>query len=237
MTDADGPPQAAAKPMLARVGSVLLAVAGLVLLAFALWRLGGMTWGERIWLVGFFAASFIRAPYAARNRKNVIKDDRRDLVDRLLLTAMFLTMMFLPLLHLAVPSVFAFADYRLPEGAWIAGALLLLLYLILFWRSHADLGRNWSPTLEVRDEHRLVTEGIYARIRHPMYAAIWLATLAQPLLIQNWIAGALVVAAFAALYVIRVPREEAMLRAEFGEAYDAYCGRANRLWPKRLPAD
>ncbi|MGC4251382.1 MAG: isoprenylcysteine carboxylmethyltransferase family protein [Sphingobium sp.] len=58
--------------------------------------------------------------------------------------------------------------------------------------------------------------GIYARIRHPMYAAIWISTLAQPLLIHNWIAGALVVPAFTAMWFLRTPREEVMMRERFG---------------------
>ena len=113
-----------------------------------------------------------------------------------------------------------------------AGALLQVPCLWLFWRSHADLGRNWSPGLEVREDHSLITRGVYARIRHPMYAAIWISVLAQPLLIQNWIAGFLVAPAFAAMWFIRVPKEEAMMRLQFGKAWEAYCVRAGRLLPR-----
>jgi protein-S-isoprenylcysteine O-methyltransferase Ste14 len=139
--------------------------------------------------------------------------------------------MLLPLLQLAT-GVFAFADYRLPNAATILGAVAQLPFLWLFWRSHADLGRNWSPGLEVRDDHGLVTNGIYRRIRNPMYAAIWISSLAQPLLIHNWIAGFLVVPCFAAMWFIRVPNEEAMMRQRFGEEWDAYCRKAGRLWPR-----
>ena len=145
---------------------------------------------------------------------------------------MFLAMMILPLLHVAVPDLLAFANYRLPVWATALGAFLELSFLWLFWRSHKDLDLNWSPGLEVRDGHNLVTGGIYSRIRHPMYAAIWLGCFAQALLIHNWIAGALVVAVFAAMYFIRVPREEAMMRARFAEAYTQYCAGTGRLWPK-----
>ncbi len=43
-------------------------------------------------------------------------------------------------------------------------------------------------------------------------------------------AGALVVPTFATMWLIRVPREEAMMRTAFGEAYDIYCGRTGRLF-------
>jgi protein-S-isoprenylcysteine O-methyltransferase Ste14 len=65
-----------------------------------------------------------------------------------------------------------------------------------------------------------------------MYAAIWLAVLTQPLLIHNWIAGALVVPAFAVMWFLRVPREEALMRQTFGKAYDDYCVRTGRLLPR-----
>ncbi|EAU68309.1 isoprenylcysteine carboxyl methyltransferase [Stigmatella aurantiaca DW4/3-1] len=66
-----------------------------------------------------------------------------------------------------------------------------------------------------------------------MYASIWTSSLAQPVLIHNWIAGSLVIPAFAAMWFLRVPREEAMMRERFGATWDAYAQRAGRLLPKR----
>ncbi|NOT29051.1 MAG: isoprenylcysteine carboxylmethyltransferase family protein [Planctomycetes bacterium] len=54
-------------------------------------------------------------------------------------------------------------------------------------RSHADLGTNWSITLEVREQHTLVTRGVYARVRHPMYTALLLYALGQWLVVPNWL--------------------------------------------------
>lgn len=80
--------------------------------------------------------------------------------------------------------------------------------------------------------HRLVQTGFCARTRHPMYAAIWLAALAQPLLVQNLIGGLPVLIAFAAMYFIRVPHEEAMMEAQFGDDWQIYVARTGRIWPK-----
>ncbi len=202
---------------------------GLLGLAVLRWRQNGA--GALVWLAALLVMLAIRTPHTLRNRRNVVVDARKDVAETALLAAMFLTMMVLPLLHLAT-GAFGFADYRLPSGAIVAGALLQVPCLWLFWRSHADLGRNWSPGLEVREDHSLITRGVYARIRHPMYAAIWISVLAQPLLIQNWIAGFLVAPAFAAMWFIRVPKEEAMMRLQFGKAWEAYCVRAGRLLPR-----
>ncbi len=197
------------------------------------WQENG--WHGFVWLAAALAMTAIRLPHSLRNRANVVVDARKGADEKLLLAGMFLTMMILPLLQLAT-GAFDFAGYSLPVWASIVGAVLQIPFLLLFWRSHADLGRNWSPGLEVRQDHSLVTNGIYRHIRHPMYAAIWIAALAQPLLIHNWIAGVPVIPAFAAIWLLRVPNEEAMMRARFGAAYDAYAARTGRLLPRRQQA-
>lgn len=220
------------RPMMTSLPAVATLLLGAVLLVLAALRWRDNGWGSLVWLAMFIAMSVIRTPHSLRNRANVVVEARKDRTEIALLAGMFLTMMVLPLLHLAT-GLFSFADYRLPEWATWIGALAQIPFLWLFWRSHADLGRNWSPGLEVREDHALVTNGIYARVRHPMYAAIWISALAQPLLIHNWIAGFPVLPAFAAMWFIRVPNEEALMRARFGTAYDDYCLRAGRLLPKR----
>jgi protein-S-isoprenylcysteine O-methyltransferase Ste14 len=106
--------------------------------------------------------------------------------------------------------------------------------LWLFWRSHADLGQNWSVSLELRQGHQLVTQGVYRRIRHPMYASIWLWALAQGMLLENWLAGWSVVPAFAVMYLLRTPREEQMMCELFGDAYQDYMRQTGRLFPRPL---
>ncbi len=103
--------------------------------------------------------------------------------------------------------------------------------LWLFYRTHKDLGRNWSVTLEVRDQHTLVTKGVYNRVRHPMYSAFWLWALAQALLLPNWIAGPAGLVGFGTLFLLRVQREEAMMIETFGEDYRRYMERTSRILP------
>jgi protein-S-isoprenylcysteine O-methyltransferase Ste14 len=126
----------------------------------------------------------------------------------------------------------AFADYDLPEVVVWGGTIIGVAALWLFWRSHVDLGRNWSISLEMREGHELITGGVYRRIRHPMYAALWLLSFAQGLLLQNWFAGWAALVAFASLYFVRVPREEQMMQTFFGENYQRYARRSGRLFPR-----
>lgn len=212
---------------------------GATLAALAAWPFFGkpLTVAHGAWIAGFIGMLVIRIPHAQRNTKNVVTDNRHDVSEKLLLLGMWLASMALPFVTIATPFL-DFAAYSIPAPAsypdWAtwAGIALLVPYLWMFWRSHADLGRNWSPGLEVRADHGLITNGVYRGIRHPMYAAIWLGSLAQPLLIQNWIGGFAVVPCFLAMYLIRVPREEAMMSARFGADWDEYCQRSGRLFPK-----
>ena len=137
---------------------------------------------------------------------------------------------FLPLAWVATP-VLAFADYALRPVLFIAGILCLALGLWLHYRSHADLGTNWSITLELQDGHQLVTHGIYRRVRHPMYLALLLFSLGQALILPNWIAGPSYLVACAILVAFRVGPEERMMLEEFGTDYEMYLARTNRLFP------
>jgi protein-S-isoprenylcysteine O-methyltransferase Ste14 len=103
--------------------------------------------------------------------------------------------------------------------------------LWLFHRTHKDLGRNWSVTLEVRDRHTLVTNGVYSRVRHPMYLAFWLWAVAQALLLPNWIAGPAGLIGFGTLFFLRVGREEALMIETFGDEYRRYMARTSRILP------
>ena len=84
----------------------------------------------------------------------------------------------------------------------------------------------------MREEHALVTRGVYRRVRHPMYASQWLWGIAQALLLQNWVAGWAGAALFLPLYVLRVPREERMMLERFGEAYRDYMSGTRRIVPR-----
>ena len=75
-----------------------------------------------------------------------------------------------------------------PAIAWL-GVVAMVAALWLFRRSHVDLGRNWSISLEVREQHALVKTGIYRLICHPMYSSFFLLGVAQLLLLPNWFAG------------------------------------------------
>jgi len=184
-----------------------------------------------LFLVGFVAYCAIRGVYQKKAAGSEKIDRRRDRTETLLLLTVFVGNMLLPVIYILTPWL-RFADYRLPGwGPWV-GVVIMILALWLFWRSHADLGRNWSITLEIRREHELIKSGVYRLVRHPMYASIFLFGLAQGLMLSNWLAGWAAVATFAVMYFIRMPREERMMMEHFGEGYREYMEETGRLWPR-----
>jgi protein-S-isoprenylcysteine O-methyltransferase Ste14 len=106
------------------------------------------------------------------------------------------------------------------------------LISILFWTwTQLALGKDWSPQLQLRDNHHLVTTGPYAHIRHPMYTAITGCGVGLALVGASWIFVALVMLVVVGL-ALRIPQEEKMLINEFGDEYQAYRLRTGSLLPR-----
>lgn len=187
------------------------------------------TWNI-VFLIGFIAYVVIRGIYGSRAKNNEKAVSRADGLDRAVMVIVFMGCLLLPVVYLFTPWL-AFADYHLPAFVPWFGAAVMVVALWLFWRSHADLGQNWSVTLELRKGHQLVKHGVYRSIRHPMYASILLFGLGQGLLLQNWLAGWSAFLTFALMYFVRTPREEHMMCEFFGQEYRDYMRRTGRVFP------
>lgn len=88
---------------------------------------------------------------------------------------------------------------------------------------------NFSITPEPIKQAKLVTNGIYAVIRHPMYTAVLLITLPCAIATAQWHAYLVWLALLADL-IIKLRYEERMLLARYGE-YDEYVKRTKRIVP------
>lgn len=165
-----------------------------------------------------------------RARKTPVQYSERSLREIILLGCSLTGLGILPCIYVATGFP-RFADYAfVPVQAYL-GIAVSVAVLWLFYRAHHDLGRNWSVSLELRERHTLVTTGVYACVRHPMYAGFWLMALAQLLLLPNWIAGPAGLVGFGTLFFGRVWREEQMMISAFGEEYRAYMRRTARVIP------
>jgi protein-S-isoprenylcysteine O-methyltransferase Ste14 len=183
-----------------------------------------------VWWAGIISWYVIRYPHERRSRKAPIASRSERLRERVLLAISFTGLFIVPVICVTTGEP-RFAGYPFhPALAWF-GTFVFAFALLLFYRTHRDLGRFWSVTLEIRQTHRLVTTGVYRHVRHPMYAAFFLWAIAQALLLPNWIAGLAGLVGFGTLFGFRVGREEQMMEATFGDAYRAYAARTWRVVP------
>jgi len=173
----------------------------------------------------------IRAPLNRQRKQEKMSERRVTNQEIFILILLFLGGFVTPLIY-ALTNWLDFANYTLPAWAGWLGVLLLATGVLIFWRAHADLGLNWSPSLEIREKHELITRGIYGVIRHPMYASQWLVAMATPLLLQNWIAGFLNLLVFIPFYLMRVKAEEQMMLDSFGAQYQEYMKKTGSVLPR-----
>jgi protein-S-isoprenylcysteine O-methyltransferase Ste14 len=187
-------------------------------------------WAKLVWGLGVIGWFVIRQPHVRRSRRTpkLIRNDRAR--DRTRLAFPFTGMCLIPGIY-ALTGQPEFADHHFQQAlAWL-GAVIFALSLWLFYRTHKELGRNWSVTLEIRERHTLVTSGVYRHVRHPMYSAFWLWALAQALLLPNWIAGLSGLVGFGILFFLRVGHEEELMIETFGDDYRRYMTRTSRVVP------
>ena len=101
----------------------------------------------------------------------------------------------------------------------------------LFFASKRAMGRNWSVVARTRSDHELVTWGPFAHVRHPIYSALFVWLVAMAVAFGHYRGLILGVPLYWIGTVLRIVEEEKLLRAQFGEAYDAYAARVKRFLP------
>lgn len=124
------------------------------------------------------------------------------------------------------PLVSAQRFFRSGPVAWIGvvaclgGVLILVLSLVSF-------GKSFRIGIDLDQPGRLVTTGVFAFSRNPIYVGFFLVLVGQFLVFPNWIL-LVYVAAGTALFHRQVLREEEFMRQRYGQDYDDYCGRVRR---------
>jgi protein-S-isoprenylcysteine O-methyltransferase Ste14 len=146
---------------------------------------------------------------------------------------------------LAVLELATIAGWFLVRGRWrllpdqdeplaLAGALLALTGALLAAWTKRTLGGLFSPHLGVQEQHRLITTGPFAIVRHPMYLGI-IEYIAGSALFFHDLALLGVAALFVLFFSIQLRQEERLFRAHFGDEWEAYRARTPALLPRLLP--
>jgi len=110
---------------------------------------------------------------------------------------------------------------------------VVLGQLLRFWAAGC-IGKYRG---EIVGANKLVTTGVYALARNPLYFANGLIGVGWGI-ISGWSALFIFIIAFVIIYVlIIIPREESFLREKFGVEYVAYCRKTGMFYPKTFPVD
>ncbi len=117
-------------------------------------------------------------------------------------------------------------------AAAIAGAALGVAGTVLTVAAQLRMGDAWRIGVDPHERTQLVTAGIFAYIRNPIFSTMVLAAAGLVLLVPNSIAiAALVVLVVGVLIQIRVV-EEPYLRISHGHDYEVYVQRTGRFVPQ-----
>jgi protein-S-isoprenylcysteine O-methyltransferase Ste14 len=172
---------------------------------------------------------------AARGAKNT---ERREPVGSrllhvlpLMLAGYLLWADHVPIPFLGAP-LFAWAPWQF----WVAALVTASGLGFAVW-ARMHLGRNWSGTVTVKQDHELVQTGPYALVRHPIYTGLLLAIIGTAFARDDWRGVLAVLIAWAALWR-KLRMEERWMVEQFGERYVEYGRHVPALIPSwRGPDD
>jgi protein-S-isoprenylcysteine O-methyltransferase Ste14 len=135
-----------------------------------------------------------------------------EVVRRWLDLAVFLVVAVLTL------TIGAFGVFGTPLATWWLGLVLCVVFTPPWFLARKELGDAFSARPDAR---KLVTSGIYSKIRHPVYVfgtPAWVGALLPMLGWQAFVVGLIIVA----VEIVRARREERLMAATFGPEYAAY---------------
>lgn len=112
---------------------------------------------------------------------------------------------------------------------WVGVVLFVAGGVLRLWPVFV-LGKRFSGLVAIQPGHSLVTEGIYRRLRNPSYLGMLVIAVGWALAFRSGV-GLLLAALTVIPLIARIHSEEALLKAQFGNEYEAYYARSWRLIP------
>jgi protein-S-isoprenylcysteine O-methyltransferase Ste14 len=114
-------------------------------------------------------------------------------------------------------------------GFWLGTALLAAGLGFTVW-ARLRLGRNWSGTVTLKQDHELIQSGPYRFVRHPIYTGLLTGFVGSALALGQW-RGVVAVALVTIAFMRKISIEERWMLEMFGERYARYRQRVRALIP------
>jgi protein-S-isoprenylcysteine O-methyltransferase Ste14 len=127
------------------------------------------------------------------------------------------------------PSWGAMPGASFAAAAWLGIILCASGMLFAIW-SRRTLGDDWSQDVELKQGHRLVLQGPYRLVRHPIYTAHLLIALGSAITFGSWL-GYVAVVSFFVGFRVKLAQEEELLLRSFPDKYPEYRARVKALVP------
>jgi protein-S-isoprenylcysteine O-methyltransferase Ste14 len=122
-------------------------------------------------------------------------------------------------------------DLYILSAQSIIGSALVIIGLTVMIVAQITLWRFYSSTLVIREDHQLITHGVYRFARHPIYlGAIMVVCIGVPVFASS-LYGLLTMSTLIPIILNRIRMEERMLTEEFGDAYRTYKETTRKLIP------
>ena len=112
----------------------------------------------------------------------------------------------------------------------IVGLALIVIALINNVVAQVTLRRSYSSTLVIREDHQLITHGVYRFVRHPIYLGVIMVSIGVPVYVSS-LYGLLTMSPLIPLFLNRIRIEERLLTEAFGDAYRTYRKATSKLIP------
>ena len=119
----------------------------------------------------------------------------------------------------------------LPDYVFYPGIVLMLTGVLVRQWAIAVLGRFFSLTVRVAEDHLVVMKGPYRLVRHPSYTGVLITFIGLALAVQSWGALLVLLTVFGVSYGYRMRVEERVLQSELGPDYAEYMKRTKQLIP------
>ncbi|AFZ32768.1 Isoprenylcysteine carboxyl methyltransferase [Gloeocapsa sp. PCC 7428] len=114
--------------------------------------------------------------------------------------------------------------------SWIGIIVMISGLVIRYWAAQT-LGKFYTRTLQIVEEHQIIDIGLYSIIRHPGYLGVFIMTIGAGLAVTNWIVLLITVITSFVSCAYRIYVEEEMLEGTFGEDYKVYKATTWRMIP------
>lgn len=144
--------------------------------------------------------------------------------------ATLLTFLLTYLLSAAATGIYILTDKKADQIPFLIGLAVMAAGFAGRITALRKISSSYSQLMIPNKEAALITDGVYSRIRHPLYLFYAMEMLGLLLIRFNWISLAML-AADLANTAYRIEREESLLNQRYGSRYGEYRKRTKRLIP------